>query len=541
MGAGAPVILIALDACDAATVRAMAAAGKLPTMRRLLGEGAHASVRSPYAFFVGAVWPSFFTARSAARTRFHCWDTISPATYERRLTNPREITGRPFWYALSDAGRRVAVIDVPHTRVTERVNGVQIVEYGCHDRHFGLHTSPPGLAADIVSRLGAHPALGIDTHAERQFAPDDYVHRAGAFRTRDEERALLADMLEGLERKRRLSTGLLAEGGWDLFISVFGESHAIGHQCWYLHDPRHPLHDATLLRELGDPVEQVYAKLDAAVGDHLALAPPGSTVLVLLSHGMRPHYDATHLLEEVLDRIDMAINDERRGERKVRPGPAAWRRLPRLAQAALKPALLGAIRLHCRRYPPQPASDEDRGPKSRARRRFFLSPNNTVYGGVRVNLKGREPNGLVDPGADFEATCDALKRDLLALVNVDTGAPVVRAVERTDAHYLRSTQDELPDLVIEWNRDTPTETIWSPKTGIVHVPYTHWRTGDHQPGGLLLATGPGIRGGADLGEIDVTDLGPTICARFGVVLGDVDGRPARALIGAISRETAESY
>jgi len=116
-------------------------------------------------------------------------------------------------------------------------------------------------------------------------------------------------------------------------------------------------------------------------------------------------------------------------------------------------------------------------------------------------------------------------------VNLDTGGPIVRSVERTDAHYLRAPMDALPDLFIEWNHEAPIETVWSPKTGIMHAPYEHWRTGDHRPGGFLLAAGPGILPRGNLGEIAIGDLGPAICALLGVQLDDVDGRPAPALAG----------
>jgi len=116
-------------------------------------------------------------------------------------------------------------------------------------------------------------------------------------------------------------------------------------------------------------------------------------------------------------------------------------------------------------------------------------------------------------------------------VNVDTGRPVVRAVERTERHHPRSPHDSLPDLLIEWNSEAQIETVWSAKTGIVHGPASHWRTGDHRPTGLLLAAGPGIPAGAELGEIAIGSLGPTICARFGVRLEGVDGEPVRALVG----------
>ena len=48
----------------------------------------------------------------------------------------------------------------------------------------------------------------------------------------------------------------------------------------------------------------MYEGLDRAVGRLLALAGPDTTVLVLLSHGMNAHYDATFLLDEALRRIE---------------------------------------------------------------------------------------------------------------------------------------------------------------------------------------------------------------------------------------------
>ncbi|MDQ4088285.1 MAG: hypothetical protein M3177_09810, partial [Pseudomonadota bacterium] len=162
------------------------------------------------------------------------------------------------------------------------------------------------------------------------------------------------------------------------------------------------------------------------------------------------------------------------------------------------------------------------GPRDRARRRFFAAPNNSVYAGIRLNLVGREPQGKVRP-EEAEEVLAALERDLLELVNVETGGPVVRAVHRSDGHYRRSDRDKMPDLFVEWERGAPIETVRSARIGTVHTPYTHWRTGDHRPDGLLIAAGPGFAAGAELPAIEVEDIGPSIAARFGIALVDVDG------------------
>jgi predicted AlkP superfamily phosphohydrolase/phosphomutase len=529
MKAAGRVVLLAFDACDVDLVRDLAAADKLPTFRKLFESWASATVRNPYGIFVNAIWPTFFTARSPERIRFHCWETVSPATYERRLTTPREIVGEPFWRQLSTAGRRIAIIDVPHARTEGRVNGIEIFEYGSHDKHFGFHTSPPELANDIVGRVGLHTVLTADPYMEQHLAPDDYAHRKGPLRTATEERALLLDMLDGLERKRQLSTWILGQGGWDLFLSVFSEGHAIGHQCWHLHDPTHPRHDPALADSLGDPVEQVYVALDRALAKHLAMIDNESTVLVLLSHGMGPHYDGTHLLEEILTRIDAYDRPDASGN-IVRLTKSIWPRLSPTSCPSSTSPLIGIIRRTAPWIWPLAGLNGDAGVAHRARRRFFLSPNNSVYGGVRINLVGREPSGLVRPGSEYERVCAAIRQDLLGLVNVDTGEPVVRAVERTDDHYSRETVDELPDLIIDWNHNGPIETIWSPKTGVIYGPYTHWRTGDHRPPGHLFVAGPNIPSGVNFGELFIGDLAPTICAMLGHELKGADGRPVQKLL-----------
>jgi predicted AlkP superfamily phosphohydrolase/phosphomutase len=486
-------------------------------------------VRNPHGFFVNSVWPSFFTGKSAGRLGFHCWETISPH-YERRLTSPLEVRGQPFWYRLADAGRKVAALDIPHARAAEREDILEISEYGAHDRHFGLRTSPSALRDPIVSRFGFHPVFTVQPYVEKLFAADDYIHRAGALRTAEEEGLLLGDLSAGLRRKLDLSKWIYHQNNWDLFMSIFGEGHAVGHQSWHLHDPTHPRYDAALAHQLGDPIERVYAALDCALEEHLAVLRPGSTVFVLLSHGIRAHYDGTYILEPALARFDEYDRLGLRGSLGGRLVKRVWQRLNDASRDAVAPALTAALRRHIHRQPSTPYFENDIGPAVRSRLRYFMSPNNSVFGGVRINLKGREPSGLVSPGVEFDAICEKLKQDLNSLINVETGDSVVRSVERTDVHYQRDKLDELPDLLIDWNHETPVETVWSPKTGVIYAPYWHWRTGDHRPGGLLLAMGPNIAAGADLGLIENRDLGPTIGALLGIDLGDADGGPTRSLM-----------
>jgi len=507
----------------------MAAAGRMPTLARLFERAARCKVRNPRGLFVGSLWMTFATGARADRHQFHCWDEIDVATYIRRLTAPPGSEQPRFWHALSQAGRRVAIIDVPHAKADTPLNGIEVAEWGCHDRHFGFHTWPSPLAAKIDSAFGLHPVLGMDAYSTREWAPDDYAHREDSLRTPEEDATLLNGLLRGITAKRKLNADLLGDGDWDLFLTVFGESHAVGHQQWHLHDPGHPRFHPDSVRIVGgDPIVQIYSALDAALGETLSLVPRDATVLVLLSHGMGPHYDGTHLLDEVLARLDLfnRVTPSGRGLKQMLKRAAAA--LPGHIQRNVTFFAMPAIRRRIMGHELHPCP-EFAEPKDRARQRYFMEPNNFVHGGVRLNLAGREPQGWVQPN-EVDAVCQQLRNDLLALVNVVTGEPVIRRVERSDRWYRRSSTDTLPDLFIDWQRTSPIETIWSPKIGLVHAPYTNWRSGDHRPDGLLLAFGPGIPTGKALPTLDTEDFGPSVASRFGVTL-DVDGRPAAWLNG----------
>lgn len=521
--ARSPVVVIGLDACDAGIAQRFAASGHLPSLGRLFGSAARARVHNPMGLFVGALWMSFSTGLRADRHGIHCWDEVDVASYRRR-TMPPSCAQQFLWERLSEEGRRVAVLDVPHTKAGVPVNGIQISEWGCHDRHFGLKSWPHNLAGEIDSTFGLHPIFGLDAYVAKEFAADDYILRSKRLRSLDEDQALLAGLRRGIAQKSDMFSELLGRDNWDLFLAVFGESHAIGHQQWHLHDPSHPRFDPAAAKAVGgDPILQVYQDLDAALGKVLAQVGDDATVLVLLSHGMGPHYDGTHLLDEVLHRID-----------EFDHGPLGLETALRRAGRPLMQRYATAYAVPVMRWY---AGKRDFVPcrefvstKQRAKQHFYVAPNNYFYGGVRFNVIGREPRGSVHPD-DLDKICAELTTDLMALVNLDTGGPVITGVDRSSRWYRRSPEDTLPDLFLDWERSSLIETVWSPKTGIVHAPYTHWRSGDHRPDGLLLACGPGIPAGMVLPAIEVEDIAPSLTARLGVKMADTDGKTLPWLAG----------
>ena len=152
--------------------------------------------------------------------------------------------------------------------------------------------------------------------------------------------------------------------------------------------------------------------------------------------------------------------------------------------------------------------------------------------GIRINLAGREEAGTVQPGAEYEAVVAGLEADLVALVDADSGVPLVSWVERTAEGHEGPYVASMPDLLVHWVPATaPVRAVRSPWLGTVEALLPD-RTGHHHAHGLFIASGPGLEAGGWAADARVVDLGVTVAALLGVDLPEVDGRVIPELVGA---------
>ncbi len=483
------MLVIGLDAVDPEIAIGLAADGRMPALASLLDRGAVAHLTTPEGLFVGAVWPTLATGASPARHGRYCFAQLRPGTYEVHRVGGVVEPCTPFWVAAARSGLRTVAIDVPHSDLSEELDA-HVVDWAVHDRNVGFRTWPPEFGTRLVGEHGRPLA-----------------DQCNAYARRDALGPLRDDLIRSIRSKGRFVADLAHGDSWDLLTVVFGEGHCAGHQFWALHDRDHPRHDPARAQVLGDPLTETYAELDRALGA-IVDAAAHTLVLVVLSHGMGPHYDATFVLGEMLRRIE-DVDGPAPGLVRVRE---AARRRARRAQRGRRGGAGTFVT----------AVDGSR--------RFFAVPNNDVHGGVRINLVGREPAGRVRAGADFDAVCEQVTAALAEWRNAETGAPLVQSVTRTDRIHAGPALGHLPDLIVNWDRSGPIQVVESPRHGRIDGGYPGVRTGDHRPGGLLVVSGPSVPPHPDDAvRLTAADVAPTICAALGIPLPDVDGSPWRVV------------
>jgi predicted AlkP superfamily phosphohydrolase/phosphomutase len=422
----------------------------------------------------------------------------------------KEVYGFPhFWEVLGRQGLTSTVIDAPYAFLTSEPNVTQIVDWCSHSPwKDGITISTPSeLGGNIRERYGRDPVGKCDF--ARLESADDF-------------RDFTDGLCQRIRTKTQMTLDWLRDSPSQVFLNIFSECHCAGHQLWHIHDANHPLHDPALLSALGgDPLKRVYQQMDAAVAQILDAVGPDTGMLVFCSHGIGPAYTGTHLLDEILLRLEGRASPRRR-QGLAQVMVSTWTRLPQGVRTLFTP-------LQKRLWPKLKANLVQPG---KAHRKYFEVIVNDASGGVRLNVQGREPQGTVAPGAEYDEICSWLRDELLSIINPATGNPLVERVLKAREVHAGPNAHKLPDLLVIWNRSGPISEARSPSIGHIRRKFVfrNHRTGDHtEDDGLFFFTGAGIEPG-HLEEISVADLAPTIAAMLGVDMPDADGRPVAAVL-----------
>ncbi len=336
-------------------------------------------------------------------------------------------------------------------------------------------TSPPtpvrgtmvGCFLGAGDRWAFPPAKQRDLEA--RFGP--YRRDVADFRTEELER-VLGELDAMREQHFAMARAVLTEDQPDFLMMVEMGPDRLHHAMWQHMDPAHRAYRA------GNPWEararDYYAGLDAEVGRLVAEAGPEATVLVVSDHGARAMHGGVALNEHLRAAGWLALREEPTSPRPLRE-VVDWSRTRAWAEGG-------------------------------------------YYARVFLNVRGREPQGVVDPAAVPETLAE-LERVLGSLdgVRVDCRRP---------ADVYREVRGEPPELMVYLD-DLALRALGTVGHGAVRVP-----TNDEGPDGcnhdwdgIAILTGPGIAPGT-LDGASILDVAPTVLEHFGVS-HDLPGRSLR--------------
>jgi len=498
--------LIGLDAMEWSLVKQWAEAGTMPTFQRLILQGARVEIASTAAQLPDTVWSAIYSGMNPGHFAKYFYVQYDAATGDLKMMDDDTIGATPFWRYLTEAGRRVCVLDVPKFPVS-RMDGVYLANWGTHATKTRRASQPPGLLQEINQRFGPHPVGECD-------AVDANPKALAKLRGR---------ILDGVRVRGELYRFLMAREKWDVFFGAFSETHCVGHHFWQFLDSTHPQYDPTDRDGLRDTLQTVYQAIDQEVGKMLEAAGPDTRCMIFSGHGMGPIWHASWNLQEILDLLGFGRATPRTPARAsheagINPWRFVKRVLPGRFQYAVKAMLPKAVQneLIFRWYA---------GPRHWAGCRAIAVPNNDSVGAIRLLVEGRDRHGLIAPD-DYRKICHEIAAALYSLRDPATGRQVAAQVSILHVEFEGPYRDGLPDLTVLWDQNFAWDEITSPALGRLKIRMQDSRSGSHTPRGFLLARGYGESPGQDLGGATLYDIAPTVLSAAGVDQPDaMRGRP----------------
>ncbi len=283
--------MIGLDAAEWWLVEKYMNEGVMPHLDKLMSSGKFAHLSADKPFKAEGRWTEILTGRSSDEN--HYWSIVEfdPQTYTPWYARSCHGT---YFYARPDL--KTIVFDVPNSIIAEDVDGIQVTAWGAPAAQFPSASRPSSALADIDRKFGVHEGMLSDGHAG--WHNEDYLDQ------------LQATMVKGIKQRVAISDWLCEqEPDWDVFFTVFGESHVGEHQFLHGVVEDHPLHERDLAARAGDKLRTLFADIDTAIGEMAANFDESTSVVVFAAHGMESNKSdvlAGVLVPEMLHRLEFA-------------------------------------------------------------------------------------------------------------------------------------------------------------------------------------------------------------------------------------------
>jgi predicted AlkP superfamily phosphohydrolase/phosphomutase len=296
----------------------------------------------------------------------------------------------------------------------------------------------------------------------------EYLFDCTNFRTEDKD-DLLRQVYTMTDRRFALADHLLRTKPWELFVMVEMGPDRMHHGFWKDMDPEHRKHVP------GTPYERAildyHRHLDGLVGKLLEHADDETVVLVVSDHGAK--------------RMDGGIRVNE------------WLRREGLLATASDPA--------------EPTTLQEAGIDWS---RTTAWGEGGYYSRVFMNVRGREPEGIVSPER-YEEVRDDLARRLAAIPD-DRGNPMGTHVYKPEDVY-EQVSGVAPDLIVLFG-----DLLWRSVGTVGGEDGVHTFENDtgpddanHAQDGLFIASGPGIARGRTIAA-HLLDIGPTVAELLGI-------------------------
>lgn len=431
---------------------------ELPNFRRLLDSGTYSEFMSSTPAITVPAWSSMTSGKDPGVLGFYGFRNRLDYTYDNRyIATGLSVKEKRVWDILGDAGVESIVVGVPQTYPVHPMNGHLISSF------LTPSTTNP-------RTQWTHPAT-LRGEIEELLAPETYDVDVPQFRT-DDKPFLLQQIYDMTRKRFETLRYLLDHKPWDFFMFVEMGVDRIHHGMWALHDVTHRNHQPNGPHV--DAIKEYYVYLDREVGTLLERLPEGTHVIVVSDHGVKPMQGGICINEWLQRQGHLALWDE----------PSQKRLTPfeKVEVDWSKTTAWG-----------------DGG----------------YYGRIFLNVKGREPEGIIPPD-QYESFRDDLASQIEGIPGPN-GESIGTVAFKPEEIYKKVT-NVAPDLIVYFG-NLSWRSVGSFGHGDIYTFENDTGPDDanHAQNGIWIYSRLGEElGGKQLPDTQLMDFAPTVLDIYGL-------------------------
>jgi len=454
MTQGPRVAVIGLD-CGTPQLLFRDLADEIPNIRKLMEGGMHGDLASITPPITVPAWACAMTGKTPGQLGIYGFRNRKDTSYEGlSIATSDKVTEPAVWDLLGERGHKSLLIGVPPGYPPKAVEGWRV----------SCFLTPPSAKAYTA------PAE-LQAEIEEELAGDPYIFDIANFREQGFE-FVLEQVFKMTERRFKVARRLLKTKPWDYFMFVEIGVDRLHHVFWQFYDPTHPKFEPGNRFETA--FQDYYRFLDREVGSLLEVLPDDVITILMSDHGARPMIGGVCFNDWLIREGYLALSEPVTEPTPIAKTPIDWSRTVAWGDGG-------------------------------------------YYGRLFLNVKGREPQGIVEP-AHYEATRDELIQRLEAMAGPD-GEPLgTRVIKPQDVYP--EVRGVAPDLIVYFG-DLAWRSVGTVASGTVGGVFTYENdTGpdgaNHDRTGIFVLNGlPGQPLGRVQG-LSLVDVGPTILKLYDI-------------------------
>ncbi|MBL8195621.1 MAG: alkaline phosphatase family protein [Blastocatellia bacterium] len=501
------ILIIGLDGTTFNFIDPLIAKGRLPVLAKLMKEGIRSPLETIFPPITSAAWTSFITGKNPGKHGIFEFIQRRQGQARETAANATQRSGKALWDLFSEEKRPAISTNFPVTYPPSPINGVMISDFMTPRGRRDI-AQPASVLAELEAKFGPYKLYMTETYA------------------RGNVDNVLKELHEELDYKSKVNCYLMQNYDWQMFVTHIWGTDRCQHELWHIFDDTHPRHDKEEAKLYRERIYDYWDTVDREVGNMLSAAGDDTAIFIASDHGFGPAYTYC------------AFNIWLMQEGFLKLKPDAFTRLkklmfslgltPEFAYTLLRNPLLKSLR------PSRGVGTQ----KSKVGliNKFFLSFNDVDwskttafskgnYGQIFVNLKGREIDGSVSQGEEYERVRNQVIEKLRQIKDPKTGGKLIGQIYKREETFSGEHLTDAPDICF-----LPEDMSYVSLGSLDFMSNrfmvkSFGNSGTHRLHGVLIAKAKELKSGLTLPNAHITDAAPTILHLANLpVPPDMDGK-----------------